>query len=247
MFSKRVSIVVSVCLVTSALYAEDIKVSVQELVSYTAQKYRLDLNAQTDKSKQDLVNEYAQTVKLSDKISATMKDDVDLKVATRLMTVEIWAQKFMASVNPTESELKKIYDVQKPQVEARYNLRNILIKDEASADKMLKSLNSLSGDKKTSKFKELAKNESEDFTSRNNEGSLGWVDTNKLDKSIQEKLTDKKKGDIVKVNVSNIGWQLLLIEEYQPKRGATFDEAKQVLINIAKQEALSKEIDKLIK
>lgn len=247
MLGNKLSLFVSMLLITTSINATDTTINTQELSSYVAQKYRVDLNAQTDKAKEDLAAEYSKTIKLSDNIASKLKDDMDFKIATRLISIEIWAQKFMANINPTDSELKNIYTLQKPQVEPRYNLSNILLKDEASADKILKSLNGLDKDKKLTKFKELVKTNSEDFVSRNNEGSLGWIDTNKLDKNIQDKLNGTKKGDLVKVNVPNIGWQVLFVEEYQPKRDATFDEAKQLLVNLAKQEALNKEIEKILK
>lgn len=223
------------------------QLNLQEVASFALQKHRVDFNAQTDKSKQDIVNEYLQVVKISDAISNSIKDDVDYKVASKLVALDIWAQKYMLTINPSDEELKKLYDTQQPKVSPRYKLSNILFKDEASADKSLKTLQSIKDkEKKLSKFKELVKTESNDFISKKSDGSIGYIDANKLDVSIQDALKDKKAGDVVKVNVPNIGWQILLVEEYQEQRAASMEEAKQFLVNLARQEALKVEINQLL-
>ena len=63
---------------------------------------------------------------------------------------------------------------------------------------------------------------------------------------MQTLLKGKKGGDLVKINIPQIGWQVLLIEEYQPEKTATFEESKPLLISKIRQETLKKEIDKLL-
>ncbi len=68
------------------------------MVSYAAQKYHVDFKAQTDKSKSDISNEYVRNAKLGDLLfSGTIKDDVDFKIASRQIAIDIWAKKFMKS------------------------------------------------------------------------------------------------------------------------------------------------------
>ena len=241
------SLLLKVVIVASMTLSLNAKQTVDyaELQSFAVQKYKVDFKAQTDKSKQDILNEYVQTLKLNEALLSTMKDDSDLKVATAMARINIWSQKYMANINPSDKELKKLYKVEKPKVSARYRLRNILVKDEAQANKLLKQLAKL---KKTklAKFKELAKNNSIDLNTKNNEGYIGFIDTNKLDKNIQATLKNKKAGAIVKVNVANVGTQILFVEEYQGERKATFEESEQILINLARQEALKEEINKIM-
>lgn len=248
MFIKKLSLVAASFLLASNLIANDMQVNIQEVASYAFQKYRVDFNAQTDKSKQDIVNEYAQTMQLSSLIADAIKDDIDIKVATKVLSIDIWAQKYMASINPSDDELKKIYAEQQPKTAPRYNLRNILTKDETTAEKLIKQITpNKDKAKQLAKFKELVKTESIDIATKTKDGQIGFVDSNKLDKGLQEALKDKNSGDIVKVNMPNIGTQVILVEEYQPQRVATLEEAKQVLINIARQDALKNEIARLSK
>jgi len=242
---KNFSLLAASLLLSSNLLAEDITVNQAEVISYSAQKHRVDFNAQTDKSKADIIKEYSQSAKLANSALVDLKDDVDFKVATQIVALEIWAQKFMVTINPSDDELKKLYELEKPKINARVNLRNILLKDETTADKLLKTLSTIKDKtKKLEKFKELVKSDSLDITTKSKEGAIGFVDEGKLDKSIQELLKGRNSGDIVKFNIPNIGWQLFLVEEYQKAREATLDEAKQLLTNALRQKALGTEIDK---
>ncbi len=241
-------ILLSISLLSSfAFSTEETKVSMDEVASYAAQKYRVSLDAQTEQKQMQLVNEYYQTLKIADALLKNMQNDVDLKVVMKLFTVDIWAKKFMTTINPTDEELKKMYEAQKPHSSAKYNLRNILAKDEASADRIIKQLNSIKEFSKVlTKFKEFVKSDSIDPTAKSNGGEIGFIETTKLDETMLALLKDKKAGDIVKVAIPQIGYQILLVEEYQPEKMATFEESKQFLISTSRQEALKKEIDKLI-
>lgn len=59
------------------LHAADI--SQTELVSFTAQKYKADYNAQSQENKDKIKKEYETTIKVANKISNEVKDDEDLK------------------------------------------------------------------------------------------------------------------------------------------------------------------------
>lgn len=219
----------------------------QELVSFTAQKHRVDFNAQTQKSKSDITAEYTKISKIYDAITPSIKDDVDIKVAMKMLSIDIWANKYMVSINPSDDEIKKVYEAQSPKVSAKYNLRNILVSDEKEADKLLKAITSNKDKtKKLSQFKQFAKEHSIDLNTKNKEGQIGFVDSNKLDKLIQEALKDKKADDIVKLNIANIGTQLIYVEEYQSERKASIEEAKSILISIIRQERLKTKIDEMI-
>jgi len=206
---KNFSLLAASLLLSSNLLADDITVNQAEVASYAIQKRRVDFNAQTDKSKADIIKEYSQSAKLANSALVDLKDDVDFKVATQIVALEIWAQKFMVTINPSDDELKKLYELEKPKINARVNLRNILLKDETTADKLLKTLSTIKDKtKKLEKFKELVKSDSLDITTKSKEGAIGFVDEGKLDKSIQELLKGKNSGDIVKFNIPNMGWQL---------------------------------------
>jgi parvulin-like peptidyl-prolyl isomerase len=248
---KKYTLSAALSIITAAtlsLHAEDTKISEAELISYAAQKHHVNFKAQTDKSKSDIANEYVRNVKLGDLLLAgSIKEDVDYKIASRQIAIDIWAQKFMQGVQVSDEQLQELYKKHNPKVTPSYKLRNILLKSDSEADKVIKTLTSTKGkEKQLEKFKQLVQSDSEDFVSRKNGGDIGWIDLNKLDPNIQASLKDKKAGDILKANVANIGTQVLMIEELKPEKAASFEEAKATLIQIAKQEQLNAEIKKLL-
>ncbi|MDD2369505.1 MAG: peptidyl-prolyl cis-trans isomerase [Sulfuricurvum sp.] len=234
--------------VNSALFAEEVKLNEAELISYAAQKHHANFRAQTDKSKSDIANEYLQSAKLGDLLLAgSIKEDIDYKIASRQIAIEIWAQKFMQRAQVSDDQLKELYKKYSPKVTPSYKLRNILVKSDEKADNVIKTITSTKGkEKQLDKFKELAQSDSEDFVSSKNGGEIGWIDLNKLDPNIQASLKDKKAGDVFKADVANVGTQVLMIEEVKPEKTASFEEAKATLIQLAKQEQLNAEIKKLL-
>ena len=233
-------------LLNPSLFAQE--PSLLELQAYTAQRYHVDFNAQTDKSKTDIANEYSENSKLGDiLLSGAMKDDVDLKIASRMLAIEIWEQKFMQSAQVDDAEVKAVFEKYQPKTATAYRLRNILVKSEEKADTLMKTLLGIKDSaKRLKRFKELVKNDSEDIISRKNEGESGWIDFNRLDSSLQGVLKDKKVNDLGKAQIKDIGWQVILIEEIKPEHQATYEEAKAQLTMAVKQEHLKQAISKIL-
>ena len=245
--SLFIKAVISIALASSLNAAQ--KINSNELYSFTAQKYRVDFNAQTEKSKNDIINDYLQTIKLSDEIlKSKFKNNVDFQVANRLLAINLWAQKVMSEATISEKTLKELYKKHSPKIEPRYKLRNILLKSETEANKIEKTLKKITNkNKRLEKFKQLVESSSEDFITRKNDGQFEWIDENKLTPTMRDALKGKKSNEIIKVYVENIGWQVLLLEDFQASKKATFEESKEILTNLAKQEALSKRIEKNLK
>ena len=218
-----------------------------ELQIYTAQKYKVDFTKQNKEAQDRLKNEYEQTKKLSSKIYDEIKDDSNFIIAKDNLAINIWTQKTMALIKITEDDLKKAYEKEEPKALERVELRNILVKDEKTATKILNTLKKSKSAELIATFTKLVKEESEDITTRLKEGKLGWFDKVKLEKPLQDALKDKKKSDIIKVKLNELGWQIILIEDHQEERKATFDESKQYLDNLLRQQRLQEKINSLLK
>lgn len=119
--------------------------------------------------------------------------------------------------------------------------------DKKKAEEIFNNLKKIDKNKRLVEFKKQVKIYSQDFITNKKDGNIGWIEIQKLDKNIQEKIKDKKKDDLILVEVENIGWQIILIEDYKPIKKATFKESKEVLTQLAKQQELIKRIDDLIK
>ena len=221
----------------------------KEVASYTAQKHKVDFYKQEAKVKEALAKEYDTVVKLSQNLEKDiMKNDINLRTAKNILTVDIWSEKFLRSYVPTDMELKELYKAEKPRVVAKYELRNILVTYEENADKIIAALNKskTKTDKKDS-FIKYVKSVSNDVASKQNDGLTELVDENKLNPQIKAALKDKKEGDIIKVNIKDIGTQILYVEKYIPEKIATFEESKGALENLAKRKALTKQMEIILR
>jgi parvulin-like peptidyl-prolyl isomerase len=250
-FKTNKGLLITICMVASMMLSLNAQETINgaKLQSFTAQKHRVDFNAQTESSKNDIVNDYVKTIKLSDKIlEGTLKNDPDFEIANRLLAINIWAQKVIKDTKISDRKLRNLYKKHAPMIEARYELRNILLKSETEANKIEKTLKKITNkNKRLEKFKQLVESSSEDFITRKNDGQFEWIDENKLTPTMRDALKGKKSNEIIKVYVENIGWQVLLLEDFQASKKATLEESKAVLTNLAKQEILSKKIKEMLK
>jgi parvulin-like peptidyl-prolyl isomerase len=217
-----------------------------ELVSFTAQKYRVDYNTQTQENKDKLKKDYETTLKLVSAVSSEIKDDVDLKIATNLTALNIWSQKYAQNLKISDETLRELYIKEKPKSVPTYNLYNILVNDEKKAKDIFTKLEKTSKDVRLKEFKKQVGANSQDFSTIKKEGNIGWIEVQKLDKNIQENIKDKNINDLILVKVENIGWQIILIDDFKPIRDVSFDESKEFLTNLIKQQELIKKIDSLL-
>lgn len=223
-----------------------IDISQSELNSFTSQKYKVDFSTQTQENKDKLKKEYEQIVKLSNAISKDIKDEIDLKIAVNLITINIWSQKYMKDLKISDEILKELYFKEKPKTVPIYNLYNILLSDKKKAEEILAKLEKTSKEDRLKEFKKEVNKSSQDFISNKKEGNMGWVEIQQLDKDTQEKIKDKKINELVFSKVENIGYQIILIDDYKPIKDASFDESKSFLINLAKQQELLKKINSIL-
>lgn len=239
---KKVSIFLFGSLFSATLFAN-------ELNSYCALKYQIDFEKQNPKTKESIQKEYERVKKLSKIIEESkLKNNVNLEVARDIATVDVWTNMYLQSYNPTQAELDELYKLEKPRVVAKYELRNILVSYENNADRIINSLNAVKNkDEKRESFIKYVRSVSNDIASKQNNGLTQLVDENKLNPQVKEALKDKKEGDIIKVNLKDLGTQIIFIEKIVPEKVANFAESKDALINLAKRKALAKEIDLLLK
>ena len=143
--------------------------------------------------------------------------------------------------------MKDLYVKEKPKTFPTYNLYNILVNNEKKAKEILIILEKLPKEKRLEEFKKQVKLNSQDFISNKKDGNMGWIEIQQLDKDTQEKIKDKKKNDLIISKVENIGYQIILIDDYKPIREVSFEESKEFLTNLAKQQELVKKIDSMLK
>ena len=168
-------------------------ISQGEVASFTAQKYKVDYNAQTQENKDKLKKEYEDTTKVVNAISNDVKNDTDYKVAKNILALNVWTQKYAQNLKISDATLKELYIKEKPKTVPTYNLYNILVSDKKKADEIYSTLEKLPKEKRLEEFKKQVKLNSQDFISNKKEGNISWIEIQKLDKNIQENIKDKSK------------------------------------------------------
>ena len=233
----------------SAIITLNLNANEKEIMSYSILKYKADFSKQDPNLQKSISEEYLRVKKIATILqNQEMKNDVDLEVAKNIATIDLWTNKFMQFYKPTDTELKELYKAENPRVVAKYELRNILVAYEKNADRIIAMLNEIKNpQEKKESFIKYVRSVSSDVASKQNNGLTELVDENKLNSQIKDALLNKKEGDIVKINLKDIGTQILLIEKYIPEKKATFEESKDALNNLAKRKALTKQMEIILK
>ncbi|XPV68723.1 MAG: peptidylprolyl isomerase [Halarcobacter sp.] len=235
---KKKSIYLSI-LLTASLFAN------QELNFYTYKQYNQNYTKLTLEQQKQIANEYEQLKKITSLVKKDIEEKPIYKTIDNITVFEVWSKYFMNGYTPSEEKIKSLYNKTKPQTIEKYKLRNIIVKYESSADKIINKLKAIKNKKdRLPRFIKYVQQYSTDFNTINKDGDMGWVNMNLVNKTIQMQLKDKIAYDFIKVNLDNKAWEILFVEDYKPKRAATYEEVKNSLIIALKKEALSKEIRK---
>lgn len=220
----------------------------KEMFIFTAQKYKADYTKQPEEAQNELKKEYAMISTVVPKLLAQgLANDDEYKMAIQIVGFEMWVKKYSDSINVSDEELKKIYDERDINNAAAYGVHNILVKDQKTADGIIKTLSAVK-DKKAlpAKFESLAKEKSIDPVTAQNGGNAGMVELTRMEKPLQDAIASKKTGDFFKYQTGSGGWQVIYIHDYRPDRKATFEEAKPMLINIIKRVEVGKKIQSMM-
>jgi peptidyl-prolyl cis-trans isomerase C len=171
-------------------------------------------------------------------------DRPDVTAAIALQRLKVMSNAALASmaqdVKVTDDELKKTYeDLKKNASRTEYKARHILVKDEATARKLIKQL------EKGADFADLARKNSEGPTAKNG-GELDWFDSSQTVKPIADAVATLKPGTYTKDPVqSQFGWHIIKLEESRTAQPPSFEDAKPQLTAMVQREKLGQQIVKM--
>jgi peptidyl-prolyl cis-trans isomerase C len=203
-----------------------------------------DLPAQHVKQ---FVDQYIETIELYPKAKVIEKTP-QFQALEKKMAVEVWLKSKLDSIKVSEKEAKEFYEKNKdiyfkttPKVKARH----ILVKDKATAEKLINELKGLKGKALEEKFAELAKKYSTGPTKVNG-GELGWFDPKQMVAPFAEAVKNLKPGQItLKPVKTRFGWHVILVEAKNNNVYIPFDKVKPQIIGYLKRVKLQKELQKL--
>ena len=138
---------------------------------------------------------------------------------------KLYLEDYVKTHPVTDAEMQAEYDKAKAAASAvEYRARHILVKDEATAKKLIASLG------KKAKFEDLAKKNSKDPGSAVKGGDLSWVDSSALVKEFSDAMVALKKGQYTKTPVkTQFGWHIIKLEDSRPRQFPPLDSVKDEL------------------
>jgi peptidyl-prolyl cis-trans isomerase C len=243
--TKFVKTMAIVSITVSSLLARDI--DPKELEIYAGENYRVEYAKLKDENKAKIKQEYLEKVNLASIIRKQKENDSIYQAALDFRALDLWSKQIASKTDLTDGILKELYSKQEIKVAPKYKLRNILAKDENEADSIIKELSKLEGEQLLKRFGELAKAKSIDKATKDKEGDSGWLDMSMLPKETIDFIKDKPKLSVTKLPaIKDVGVQVVMIEDTQAERIASFEEAREYLKQIAINMAISKEATKLL-
>ncbi len=148
--------------------------------------------------------------------------------------------KHLKQVDLSDKALKKEYDAQMKEADlTEYKARHILVKDEKTAEDIIKQL------KAGADFKKLAKEKSTG-PSASNGGDLGWFSAATMVPEFSAALKKLKKGKFSEKPVkTKFGWHVILLEDTRKRKAPEFEKIKPQLKQIVSSKAIHQYIDEL--
>jgi peptidylprolyl isomerase len=166
----------------------------------------------------------------SDGIQQTAEFKQALQEVSGDLAVGIWEKKQLDSINVTDEEAKKFYDanLEKFKQPQMFVVRHILVKDEATAKKIIKDVSALPKAEQEKAFAEMAQKESIDPGSAQNGGLVGPFAEGQMVKEFYTGTKALKKGEMSKAPVkSPFGYHVIYLVEEKPAGTVSFAEAKE--------------------
>jgi hypothetical protein len=219
-------------------------VTPQELKVFAAQSYHIDYNKADSIQKDKILALYNQRVQTAEIVASKLKNDPEYNYAVDSLALGIWAKRTAAKINPTDEELKKVFESSKEiKVPAKYKIRKLTLHEESAADELVESLNKQSGSEERSRFFAAYLNEHAGLKSK--EGDGVWVAANTLPQKVRKIFREKESGEVIKLASENKNWDIVLIEEIQSERPANFEEAKPFILKVIRQKGVEAEMKRL--
>ncbi len=154
-----------------------------------------------------------------------------LEIAKRNIAIQVWQKKQLEKVKVSQKELKDYYNKNKAEfnVKESVHARHILVKDEATAKKIIKELSGLKGDKLKAKFIELAKAKSTGPSGAQG-GDLGTFVSGQMVPAFNKAVFSMKVGTVTSKPVkTQFGYHIIYLEEKNPAKVRSFKEVAPVI------------------
>lgn len=158
------------------------------------------------------------------------------------LRVATFVENFIKQHPVSEAEAKAEYDKTKVNMSSKeYLVRHILVDNEAKAKEIIAEL------KKGAKFDALAKAYSKDPGSAKQGGELGWAPSENYTTAFAAAIKTMPKGKISDEPVkTEFGWHIIKIDDIRTRKGPSFAEVKDAIMQQMQIEKLRKYVTDLV-
>ena len=187
--------------------------------------------------KEEMINRLVM-VQAAEKAGITNNPEIktELELARQGILVRALMADYLEKNPVTEEKVRAEYDkLQQEQGEVlEYNVRHILVEDEATANDLQKQLND-----KSASFEELAKAQSKDPGSAAQGGSLGWASADNYVAPFAQAVQNTPKGQMTDKPVqTQFGWHVIEVVDARPIAFPPFEQVRTQLEEMMRQQEL---------
>lgn len=243
---KRFALLIAAATIAAPLYAQNIAtVNGQPITQQAYDQFIKLLGTQgapdtpqlREQVKEEMINRMVM-VQAAEKAGISKQPDVqtELELARQGILVRALMADYLEKNPVTEEKVKAEYDkLKNEQGEVlEYNVRHILVEDEATANELQKQLKD-----KSAKFEDLAKAQSKDPGSAAQGGSLGWASADNYVAPFAEAVKNTPKGQMTDKPVqTQFGWHVIEVVDARPIAFPPFAEVRTQLEEMMRQQEL---------
>lgn len=217
-----------------------------QLDIFTALKYNKKFSELPQEQKNSISKEYDNIVKLSNIVYSEISRSELFQVKNHLITVRAWEQTILNQYKPSEEELKKLYDENNFKKSKEYKFRTITLKDKARTQSIVKQLEERNPKERRLKlFVYFVDKDSIDETTKNKEGQMDWISEGAMPAKLRDNISKLNINDLFVLTTKD-SFEIRYIEDIKKPEKATFEESRELLTALAKQNALKEEVQKIL-
>jgi len=243
---KRFAMLIAAATLAAPIYAQNIAtVNGQPITQEAYEQFVELLGTQgapdspelREQVKEEMINRLVM-VQAAEKAGITNNPEIktELELARQGILVRALMADYLEKNPVTEEKVRAEYDkLQQEQGEVlEYNVRHILVEDEATANDIQKQLND-----KSASFEELAKAQSKDPGSAAQGGSLGWASADNYVAPFAQAVQNTPKGQMTDKPVqTQFGWHVIEVVDARPIAFPPFEEVRTQLEEMMRQQEL---------
>ncbi len=245
---KRFALLIAAVTIAAPIYAQNIAtVNGQPITQQAYDQFIKLLGTQgapdtpqlREQVKEEMINRLVM-VQAAEKAGIAKQPDIqtELELARQGILVRALMADYLEKNPVTDQMAQAEYEkLKKEQGEVlEYNVRHILVEDEATANKLQKQLKD-----KSAKFEDLAKAQSKDPGSAAQGGSLGWTSADNYVAPFADAVKNTPKGQMTDKPVqTQFGWHVIEVVDARPITFPPFSEVRTQLEEMMRQQELVK-------